>query len=354
MAIETQVLPIHPEQPEPDVIQQAADVLRAGGLVAFPTETVYGLGANALDAEAIAGIYEAKGRPANNPLIVHIASVDQLEQVAVEIPDVARRLAAAFWPGPLTLVLKRHARIPESVSLGRDTVAVRLPSHPVARALIEAAGVPVVAPSANRFTRPSATSAAHVYNDLGGSVDIILDGGPTPIGVESTVLDVTVDPPLLLRPGGVTIEALREHIPNVQRVSETIPVDDAGARPASPGMLSKHYSPQAELLLLSGPFEAVIDRMRQTASERTDAGQRVGLLVVDFEQSLFADLKLYVSVLGSTPEQIAHQLFAALRDLDAQGVDVILARLMPPDGLGTTVNDRLLRAAEGKVIEVTG
>jgi L-threonylcarbamoyladenylate synthase len=352
MAVETQVLPIHPQQPETAVIQQAADKLRAGGLVAFPTETVYGLGANALDAEAIARIYQAKGRPANNPLIVHIASVDQLEQVAVEIPDVARRLAAAFWPGPLTLVLKRHARIPESVSLGRDTVAVRLPSHPVARALIEAAGVPVVAPSANRFTRPSATSAAHVLNDLGGSVDIILDGGPTPIGVESTVLDVTVHPPVLLRPGGVTLEALREHVPDVQRLSEAISMDDTEARPASPGMLSKHYSPQAELLLFSGPFEAVIDRMRQTARERIEAGQRVGLLVVDFEQVLFNDLNLHVSTLGSTPEQIAHTLFAALRDLDAQGVDVILARLMQPEGLGATINDRLLRAAEGKVIDV--
>jgi L-threonylcarbamoyladenylate synthase len=353
MTIDTQVLTINPEQPEADVIQQAAAVLRAGGLVAFPTETVYGLGANALDAESIARIYQAKGRPANNPLIVHIASVEQLEQVALDIPDVARRLAEVFWPGPLTLVLKRHARIPESVSLGRDTVAVRLPSHPVARALIEAAGVPVVAPSANRFTRPSATSAAHVLNDLAGGVNIILNGGPTPIGIESTVLDVTVTPPLLLRPGGVPIEALRVHVPDVQRIGEMIATDDASARPASPGMLSKHYSPQAELLLFSGPFEAVIDHMRQTAHERITNGQQVGLLVADFEQPLFADLGLQVGQLGSTPEQIAHGLFAALRDLDAQGVDVILARLMEPTGLGATLNDRLLRAAEGKVIEIS-
>ncbi len=246
MSIDTRVIPVHPEQPEPDIIRQAADILRAGGLVAFPTETVYGLGANALDAGAIARIYEAKGRPANNPLIVHIAYIEQLEQVAIDIPEVARRLAAAFWPGPLTLVMKRHARIPESVSLGRDTVAVRLPSHPVAHALIEAAGVPVVAPSANRFTRPSATSAEHVRSDLDGGVEIILDGGPTPIGVESTVLDVTHDPPLLLRPGGVPVEALREYVPDVQHSSEIVALDNTQARPASPGMLSKHYSPQAK------------------------------------------------------------------------------------------------------------
>jgi L-threonylcarbamoyladenylate synthase len=349
---QTRIIPVNPEQPEAEVIRQAADVLRSGGLVAFPTETVYGLGANALDAEAIMRIYRAKGRPANNPLIVHIAQTGQLEQVAVNIPDVARQLAKVFWPGPLTLVLKRHARIPESVSLGRDTAAVRMPSHPVARALIEAAGVPVVAPSANRFTRPSATSAEHVLNDLTGSVDMILDGGPTPIGVESTVLDVTVDPPVLLRPGGVTLEALREYVPNVRRYSEAISIEDAQARPASPGMMSKHYSPQAELLLFSGPFEFLIDRMRQTALERINAGQRVGLLVADVEQPLFADLKLHVSPLGSTPEQIAHTLFAALRDLDAQDADVILAHLMQPEGLGTTINDRLLRAAEGRVIKV--
>lgn len=353
MMKQTRVIPVDPKQPAPDAIQQAADVLRSGGLVAFPTETVYGLGANALDADAIARIYQAKGRPANNPLIVHIARVEQLEQVAVHIPEVARRLAAVFWPGPLTLVLKRHARIPESVSLGRDTVAVRLPSHPVAHALIETAGVPVVAPSANRFTRPSATSAAHVLDDLAGSVEIILDSGPTPIGVESTVLDVTASPPLLLRPGGVTLEALLEHVPDIQRYSEIVALDDAQARPASPGMLSKHYSPNAEMLLFSGPFEAVIDHMRRTARERRAAGQHVGLLVADSERPLFADLSATLSVLGSTPEQIAHELFAALRHLDAQGVDAILAHLMPPEGLGATVNDRLLRAAEGRVIEVS-
>jgi L-threonylcarbamoyladenylate synthase len=348
----TRVIVVDARKPDPAAIQQAAETLRAGRLVAFPTETVYGLGANALDSEAVARIYSAKGRPAYNPLIVHIASPDQLDRVAVAVPDLARRLAEAFWPGPLTLVLKRHPHIPDNVSLGRDTVAVRLPSHPVAQALIAAAGVPVVAPSANRFTRPSATTAQHVIDDLTGHVDVILDGGPTPIGVESTVLDLTTTPPLVLRPGGVTIEALRAVIPDVQRYSSMVPLDDSRARPASPGMLLKHYSPQAEVLLFNGPFEAVIEAMRRTAQKRRASGQRVGIFAPDADLRRFADLDVQSASLGGDMEQFAQRLFAGLRALDEQGVDVILARLLKPAGLGATVNDRLLRAAEGRVIEI--
>lgn len=353
MTRHTQIIPVDPHHPDADAIRQAAAVLRDGGLVAFPTETVYGLGANALDADAIAGIYRAKGRPANNPLIAHISTVAELARVAVDIPERAQQLAAAFWPGALTLVLKRHPQVPGSVSQGRDTIAVRLPSHPVAHALIEAAGVPVVAPSANRFTRPSATTAQHVLADLDGRVDLILDGGPTPIGVESTVVDLTVDPPIVLRPGGVTFEALREHMPDVQRYSAAVAMDDDSARPASPGMLSKHYSPNASMLLFRGPFEAVTDTMRRTIGDCMQAGQKVGLLLPDAEQPLFADLDVDVVRLGTDADQMARHLFAALRQLDEQGVDCILARIPPAEGLGVTVGDRLLRAAEGQVIDVT-
>lgn len=349
---QTRVLVVDAEHPDAGAIQQAADVLRRGGLVAFPTETVYGLGANALDADAVARIYSAKGRPANNPLIVHIAALEQLEQVAVDIPARAHQLAAIFWPGPLTLVLKRHGRVPQNVSLGRDTVAVRFPAHPVACALIAAAGVPVAAPSANRFTRPSATSAAHVLADLEGHVDLVLDGGSTPIGVESTVLDLTGETPVVLRHGGVTLEALRACLPDLQPITAVIATDDRAAHPASPGMMVKHYSPEAEVVLLDGPPDAVIEHMRRIAREYLAAGQRVGLLLPDSEQPLFAGFEVQFAPLGADREAMAHNLYHALRTLDKNDVDVILAHLVEPEGLGATINDRLTRAAEGRIILV--
>ena len=340
-------------QPDPTAMNQAGATLQRGGLVAFPTETVYGLGANALDATAVARIYAAKGRPANNPLIVHIDSPAQLTEVAVNVPDLAWRLAEHFWPGPLTLVLKRHPNIPDNVSMGRDTVAVRLPSHPVAQALIAAAGVPVVAPSANRFTRPSATTAQHVLADLEGRIDIILDGGPTPIGLESTVLDVTTSPPVVLRPGGTTLEALQQVVPDVQQAQAQVAMADEAARPASPGMLVKHYSPEAEVLLFAGPAAAVIARMQAEAQTRTTAGQRVGVLATDEDAALFDDVAIETLGPACDLEQIGQRLFSALRTLDERGVEVILVRQVDPAGLGVTINDRLLRAAEGHVIAVS-
>jgi L-threonylcarbamoyladenylate synthase len=340
--------------PDPDTIAEAAHCLRAGGLVAFPTETVYGLGANACDAEAVAGIFRAKGRPAHNPLIVHLADAAALDTVALDIPPAARRLAEQFWPGPLTLVLRRAAAVAPNVSGGRDTVAVRVPAHPVALALIAAAGVPVAAPSANRFGRPSATTAAHVLADLNGRIDLVLDAGPTPIGVESTVLDLTAAEPALLRPGGVTLEALRAILGDVTTAAALLPPDDAEAAPASPGMLSRHYSPEAPLLLYDGPFDAVTAALRAEALAQAAAGRRIGLLVPDEDRLLFADLPAVIVTPGprADPAQIARGLFAALRALDAHGVDVILARQFPAKGLGLALADRLLRAASGRVIRI--
>jgi L-threonylcarbamoyladenylate synthase len=322
--------------------------------VAFPTETVYGLGANAMDPAAVQRIYAAKQRPANNPLIVHISSVLQMTEIAVDIPDAAQRLVANHWPGPLTLVLKRHPQVPPEVSLGRDTVALRMPAHPVARALIAAAGLPVAAPSANRFSRPSATTAQHVLEDLAGRVDIILDAGPTPIGVESTVVDLTQSPPLLLRHGSVPLDALHKVLPDLLTPPAMIPLDDASARPASPGMLSKHYSPQAEVLLFAGAAEAVRDAMRKAVLDQLVAGRRVGVLALDDDAGYFATLGVQVVTLGPEDDlsQVAHNLFAGLRALDAAGVDVLLVRQVDPDGLGAALNDRMLRAAEGRLITV--
>jgi L-threonylcarbamoyladenylate synthase len=354
----TRVFVVNPYYPETDAIQVGAEAIQSGGLVAFPTETVYGLGANALNPEAIRRIYSAKGRPANNPLIVHIAALAQLEQVAVAIPDIAAQLVEQFWPGPLTLVLKRSVEISPNVSAGRDTVAVRMPAHAVALALIKAAGVPIAAPSANLFTRPSATTAEHVLTDLNGHVDVILDGGATRIGLESTVIDLTAETPIVLRPGGVTLESLGAIFPVIElyRQSALLTDDEATSSPASPGMLAKHYSPDAELVLFNGSFEAVMARMRQSARKMLAEGQHVGVLVVDEDRPQFEDLaeQLVVISLGSKTnlDQVGHSLFAALRALDAQHVDVILAHSFEESGLGATIVDRLRRAAEGRVIDV--
>ena len=351
MTLVTRTLALNPAAPDPAAIAEAARVLRGGGLVAFPTETVYGLGANAFSADAVAGIFRAKGRPAHNPLIVHLADPAALDTVAQDAPAAARRLAAQFWPGPLTLVLRRAAAVAPNVSGGRETVAVRVPAHPVALALIAAAGVPVAAPSANRFTRPSATSATHVLADLDGRIDLVLDAGPTPIGVESTVLDLTTQPPALLRPGGVTLEALRAALGEVTEAAALLPPDQAAAQPAAPGMLSKHYAPEAALLLFDGPFDAVTAALRAEALAQAGAGRRVGLLVPEEDRPLFDGLPARVVTPGPRADlaQTAHGLFAALRALDAAGVDVILARQFPPEGLGRALADRLLRAAGGRL-----
>jgi L-threonylcarbamoyladenylate synthase len=339
-----------PQVIDVNAIHEGADVLRRGGLVAFPTETVYGLGANALNAAAVDGIFAAKERPASDPIIVHLYTMDQLEQVAVDVPNLAYELVTQFWPGPLTMVLKRADAVPPNVSAGRPTVAVRMPDHPIAQALLRAADLPVAAPSANRFARPSATTAAHVLEDLGGRLDVILDGGPTDIGLESTVLDLTKETPAVLRPGGVTLEALREVIPNVQHVSKFLEVNQEGIE--GPGMLLKHYSPRAELLLFSGPYPQVIEAMRVRAQVLAEHGSRLGILVMDDEATNFADLSILLVRLGPTLEVVGHNLFQGMRELDAAGVDAILVHDFVPTGMGAAINDRLLRAAEGKVIPV--
>jgi L-threonylcarbamoyladenylate synthase len=260
-------------------------------------------------------------------------------------------VAEKFWPGPLTFVLKRGETIPPNVSAGMDTVAVRMPNHAIPLALFRAAVLPVAAPSANRFARPSATTAAHVLEDLDGRVEVILDGGQAHIGLESTIVDLSKEVPVVLRPGGVTLETLRTVIPGVQWVSRHLQPDEPGIE--APGMLLKHYSPRAELLLFAGTFDRVIARMQAEARERAGAEQLVGVLAPDEEAGYFADIRVVVCRLGSRDDlkQIGANLFKGLRSLDAQGVDVILARTVEPAGLGVAIADRLLRAAEGRVIE---
>lgn len=340
----TRILPVDSAAPDADQIAEAAAILRAGGLVAFPTETVYGLGANALDAEAVSGIFHAKGRPTSDPIIVHLAKRDQLNLVALDPPPLARALADAFWPGPLTFVLNRAPAVPPNVSAGRPTVAVRMPAHPVAQALIAAAGVPVAAPSANTFSRPSSTTAQHVWDDLHGRIALILDGGPTPLGVESTVLDLTGEQPIILRPGGVALDDLRAFIPDVTAQAHYLALD---AMAAAPGQLIKHYSPRAEMLLYDGP--GALAAMRRAALERIAGGQRPGLLLMAGEGAAFDGIEAEIETLGASIEDAATRLFAALRALDAR-CDVIIAHGLPRAGLGAAVWDRMVRAAEGRII----
>lgn len=351
--IDTRVYTINPQHPEPEAIQIAASVIRAGGLVAFPTETVYGLGANALDSAALSRIYEAKQRPTADPLIVHIVDLDQLDVLAVDIPAQARALAQAFWPGPLTMVLKRAPHVPENVAQGRKTIAVRMPAHPVARALIEAAATPIAAPSANTFTRPSSTSAQHVLEDLNGRVEVVLDGGDALIGVESTVIDMTQTPPIILRPGGVLMEDLQQIIPDVQMKTQYLSEQQVESA-ASPGMMLKHYSPRAKLLLFDGNADVMRVAIRDTAQRLIANQKRVGILATDEEADSYVKIGARILALGSASDLdvIARRLFGAMRALDAQQVDVILVHSFGKDGIGAVIWDRLVRAAEGKIITV--
>ncbi|MGC9521038.1 MAG: L-threonylcarbamoyladenylate synthase [Anaerolineae bacterium] len=353
----TLVLKVDPESPEPEFIARAAAVIRGGGLVAFPTETVYGLGANALDGEAVTGIFVAKDRPSYDPLIVHLADANQINMVVAVVPDVVRTLAAAFWPGPLTLVLPRGSRVPLEVTAGGDTVAVRVPSHPVAQALLEAAGVPIAAPSANRFGRVSPTRPEHVLHDLESRFDLLLDAGSTPVGVESTVLSLVEAVPTLLRPGGVSREALERVLGPIEIASSILVSEDQEPteRLISPGTSTKHYAPRAEVILYRGEREPTLFQMRAAAEARLEAGDRVGVLLVEEDMSALTGLPVEAESLGSitSMRQIAQRLFAALRALDQAGVEVILTRDLGDVGLGLAVRDRLMRAAGGRVVEVT-
>ena len=353
----TRVLLVDPRQPDPGAVRAAAEVIVRGGLVAFPTETVYGLGAHALDAAAVAGIFRAKGRPSTDPLIVHLANRDLLNVVARDVPDAARLLADRFWPGPLTLILHKRDVVPDAVTAGLATVAVRVPSHPIAHALLEAAGVPVAAPSANRFSRPSPTRPEHVLEDLDGAIDLLIDGGPTAIGVESTILDLTVTPPLVRRPGGTPLDALRDVLPGVHM---TAGVGDAAVAQPAPGQLIRHYAPRARLTLYRGSADRVVVRVASDARTAAAAGSRVGVLAPEEDLRALAPRlaasaaagRIMTARLGSRRDTAssAHDLFQALRALDAAGVDLIYASVPEEGEFADALVDRLTRAAEGRVI----
>ena len=343
---ETRCLKVDPRRPDARIMDLAGAAIRRGLLVAFPTETVYGLGANAFDAAAVRKIFRAKSRPANDPLIAHIADPEQLHAVAADIPDLAIKLLSRFSPGPLTLVLKKREKIPRALTAGLDTVALRQPDHPVALALIRAAGVPIAAPSANKFARPSPTRAKHVLDDLQGHVDWVLDGGETTIGLESTIVSLIGDAPRLLRPGAISLEALRDIAPELRYQPRYQRDDDAAME--APGGSLRHYAPRARVLLFRGVDDAAVHAaMRATIAKR----ERVGLLALDADAAAFADMGIPIASLGPDADSAAKVLFAALRSLDQLGLALIVARAPETPGLGLALQDRLLRAATGHVID---
>ena len=324
---------VDPWNPDPRIVKEAAMLLRGGGLVAFPTETVYGLGANGMDPSAAARIFRAKGRPVDNPLILHFAAPEDVDSVAMVTPR-AKRLMELFWPGPLTLVLPSRGTVPSEVTAGLDTVAVRMPSHPVALALIAMAGIPVAAPSANSSGRPSPTDADSVAQDLGCAVDLVLDGGRTWVGVESTVLDVAGEAMVLLRPGGASVEEIEE------QTGEKVSLSGGDAR-KSPGTRYRHYAPRIPLLLDDGK------RIRERAAAH---GERIAWVGMDGPFGVFPEGEIEPSlcILFETPENYARGLFHALRTFEAEGADVIVAQWPPTaEGISLALRDRLYRASSG-------
>lgn len=329
-------------------LNRAAEILRACGLVALPTETVYGLGANALHAEAVARIFAAKRRPSWDPIIVHIAPLgrlgEMLEALVAEIPDPARRLIDAFWPGPLTLLLPRSRAVPDAVTAGRPLVGVRMPSHPVALELIRRARVPVAAPSANVFGHISPTTAAHVLHDLDGRIDAVLDAGPTTHGVESTVLDPCQDPMVIYRPGAVTADQIRQ-------VAGAVELFRGGAEPieaprqslASPGLGLRHYAPKARLILVEAPLENLAKLLAESASAHT--AERIGIMLPAELSSPVKAAQVYPWGRWAAPDELARNLYAGLRALDAHGCTLILCPLPPGEGIGAAIRDRLRKAA---------
>ena len=335
-----------------EVIQTAAKILQEGGLVAFPTETVYGLGGNGLDNSACEKIYIAKGRPSDNPLILHISEFEELNPIVREISPAAKKLMDAFWPGPLTMVFPKSDIVPEKATGGLDTVAVRFPNHPVARAIIHAAGLPIAAPSANSSGKPSPTRASHVEFDLNGKIDMIVDGGAAEWGLESTIVDVSGEVPMILRPGAVTKEMMEEVVGKVEIDPAILQKPAADLKPKAPGMKYTHYSPKAEVILVKGETTAVVDEINRLAAEDMAHGFKTGVMATEETTDLYkADIVLS---LGSRdkPEQIGANLFKYLRKFDFLGAERIYSEVFSEEGEGMAIMNRLNKAAGYQTIDL--
>ncbi len=336
---------------EDRLLREAGEVIRRGGLVAFPTETVYGLGGDALNPASSEKIYRAKGRPSDNPLIVHICRLEDLKKIVARVPEEAYKIADAFWPGPLTMIMEKADIVPLQTTGGLNTVAVRFPSHRVAQKLIEYSGGYVAAPSANLSGKPSPTRAKYVVEDMSGRIDTIIDGGDVGIGLESTIIDLTVTPPQILRPGYVTRQMLEELLGQVE-MDRTTMQNDTGEAPKAPGMKYRHYAPKAELLIVEGEQETVIRYINENVTMRRKQGERIGVIATGETCAVYeADV---VKNIGSREdrETIAKNLFRVLREFDDAGVDVIYSESFDTDGLGQAIMNRLLKAAGHRLVQV--
>ena len=330
-------------------IELAAKLLKQGGLVAFPTETVYGLGGDALDPSASMRIYAAKGRPSDNPLIVHIADKADVWKLAEEVPETAVMLMEAFWPGPLTIILKKKPIVPDATTGGLSTVAIRMPSHPAAMEMIRRSGVYVAAPSANRSGRPSPTTAEHVREDLFGAIDMILDGGPVGIGIESTIVDLTGETPMILRPGYISLEMVSELIPGVMENRGQVGEDEI---PKAPGMKYRHYAPKAPLTIVDGERTAVAAKINELAAGNVDQGKRCGIICAGENRDLYEEGYIRVPGESSDEDEIARNIYAILRDMDAEGVDVIYSEAFDTPRLGDAIMNRIIKAAGHNITKV--
>ncbi len=349
---QTLLLKVDSENPEPAIIQTAAEIIRRGGLVAFPTETVYGLGADALNPEAVLALFEAKKRPLDNPPIVHVSDPKEVHRLVLEVPPKAKVLMDKFWPGPLTLIFKRSINVPKVTVAGLDTVAIRMPKHKVALELIRQSQCPIAAPSANLAGKPSPTTAQHVFEDLNGRIDVILNGGASNIGVESTVVDLSVDPPMLLRPGGTPFEALKNVLGDLDLHPFVKAEQELSLKHIrSPGMKHKHYAPKAEVILVEGKVTAVTAKIKLLTEFYRAEGKKIGVLATDETHIAYrADV---VKSLGSRSNlaTVAQSLFRLLREVDAENVDVIIAEGVSSEGLGLAVMNRLRKAAAYHIVK---
>ena len=339
------------ENVDADAIARGGEILKKGGLVAFPTETVYGLGGNALDPEASKKIYAAKGRPSDNPLIVHIADIKDLKKVAAEVPEKAQILADKYWPGPLTMILPKADIVPSETTGGLDSVAVRFPSDRIAQALILAGGGFVAAPSANTSGRPSPTTAGHVIEDLGDKIDMIIDGGQVCIGLESTIVDFTEDVPVVLRPGYISLEMLQETLGDV-RMDRGLISPDSKVHPKAPGMKYRHYAPKADLTIIEGEAENVIREILRRTDEALAKDKKVGIIATDETKDRYTEG--IVKSIGSRDQEetIAHHLYEVLRDFDSCNVSEIYSEAFYTPRMGQAIMNRLLKAAGHKIIKV--
>lgn len=350
--MDTIIEKVDPGHIDTDVMEQAGKLIAEGELVAFPTETVYGLGGDALDPDASRKIYAAKGRPSDNPLIVHIADFDDMKRVAREVPEQAKKLADAFWPGPLTMIVWKSDAVPEATTGGMQTVAVRMPNHPVALELIRRSGCLIAAPSANTSGRPSPTEAQHVAEDLSGKIALILDGGPVGIGIESTIIDLTEEKPMILRPGYITPEMLSEVLQEEVVIDPGIIAADDTRKPKAPGMKYKHYAPKAEMIIVDGAQDAVIHKINELTAAKRAEGKKVAVIATDETKDRY-DAQVILSMGKRADEDaIAQHLYKILRECDELDVGEIYSECFQTPRIGQAIMNRLLKAAGHTVIHV--